>query len=141
MLKKLLKPAVLSVLAFMLTLSLFSPHAFALKSNASPNIYLRTCHNNFSVWYVDGGIYESTYEKVSSVSAYMELYRDGTYLGSSYDIDDLYRPSGLRSAAANISSCTHNTFGFYVMNWNSRLSPLTGSDVTNSGSVNILKNK
>ncbi|AZS16809.1 hypothetical protein [Paenibacillus lutimineralis] len=67
------------------------------------------------------------------ISAYFELYRDGTYLGSKYGESDNYYLD--RYAHALITSGVHTTSGSYKMTWSGRIGKYysDGSDYTDAG--------
>lgn len=124
-----------------LTLVVFSSlatSAFA-SLDTSPNLRLRA-YVAGSTTYVEGGIFASTYENhIDKVRAYMELYRDGTYLGSALGEDYGNVLGGLSSTAANITPMTHYLPGTYQMTWSARLIHYSGSDTTDAGSTSIYK--
>ncbi|WP_017687524.1 hypothetical protein [Paenibacillus sp. PAMC 26794] len=98
---------------------------------------------DMEVWngYLEGGLYvNGGHNFVSSISAYMELYRDGTYLGSKQGYSGNWYLS--RSATALITSNTHSASGLYTMTWSGRVTgyTLTGGDWSDAGSTTYYKN-
>lgn len=74
--------------------------------------------------YLNGWINVSTrndyYPYVDFLRAYMELYRDGTYLGSTEDREDP-TDSGVVRTAAGVQNCYHLQLGLYEMDWAARI--------------------
>jgi hypothetical protein len=91
--------------------------------------------------YVEGGLQVfAGHDFVPGASAYIELYRDGTYLGSKYgEMDNYYLD---KYASALITDGVHTQSGLYSMQWSGRVEEyyLFGGDWTDSGTLNYYKN-
>ncbi|MBB6021424.1 hypothetical protein HNR77_002519 [Paenibacillus sp. JGP012] len=91
--------------------------------------------------YIEGGVLvHGGYDFVTSISAYLELYRDGTYLGSKQDITTNYYLDTY--AHAKITDNLHSASGLYTMTWSARVTGYTifNGDWTDAGSKTYYKN-
>lgn len=73
------------------------------------------------------------------IRAYFELYRDGTFQGSTQAESTNYYLANF--AAANITDNTHSQSGLYTMTWSGRVGGYywNGNDWTDSGKVSYIK--
>ncbi|MGE6579007.1 hypothetical protein ACQKFM_29300 [Paenibacillus xylanexedens] len=91
--------------------------------------------------YIEGGVLvHGGYDYVTSISAYLELYRDGTYLGSKQDINTNYYLDTY--AYAKITDNLHSASGLYTMTWSARVTGYTifNGDWSDAGSKTYYKN-
>lgn len=91
--------------------------------------------------YLEGGIsIFAGWDFVKDASAYFELYRNGTYLGSKYgEMDNYYID---KYARASITDGVHTQLGLYSMQWSGRVVDyyFFGGDWTDSGTLDYYMN-
>lgn len=121
----------LAILSF--SFSSASPVSAGSGASATPSM---TTQNG----YLKGGlIVFGGSDFVPEISAYFELYRNGTFLGSKQDVSDNYYLS--KSATAHITDGVHSESGTYLMKWSGRVKDYNffGGDWTDSGEKSYYK--
>ncbi|WP_223068673.1 hypothetical protein [Paenibacillus caui] len=125
------------ILSLAIFCTLTSVSSVSAGSGASANAQM---YQRDGVSYLEGGVIVfGGYDFVPRISAYYELYRDGTYLGSKNAVSDNYYLSS--SATALLTDGVHTQSGNYTMSWSGRVEDyyLFGGDWTDAGTVSYYK--
>ncbi|MCY9517030.1 hypothetical protein [Paenibacillus apiarius] len=109
-----------------------------IASAGTASMHERKCNDKY---YLAGGVVETSYSNnIDKMTAYLELYLDGKYLGSKIETNKPTSVDGLKSVAANITSCYHSDSGRYIMDWSTRIEYLrSNSDDTDAGRESYTK--